>query len=469
MKEKVVIIGAGSAMFTIGLVADLLSAGMDAELALVDIDPEALAVAENIAGKMVASHGAGVSVTASTDRTQALPGATAVICTVGVGGRRAWEQDVFVPRRHGIFQPVGDTAGPGGTSRALRMIPVMVAIARDVLELCPRALFVNYSNPMTAICTAVRRATGANVVGLCHGVSEVAKYLAAQLGVRHNELDWQAVGLNHLTWFTKVETGGRDMSGRLAEIARDKLECQWVRGNLAENFLDNRQWRRPPGEPEELNPLSWRLMLSFGAFPAAMDRHVTEFFGLQYLREGAYYGRTLGVDSYSFERTIAAGDREYEIMREQAHSGKALDEDFFRHSDGEHEQVIEILGNIRGNRGGVFSANLPNRGQVDNIAEDAVLESPATASAEGMRPIRPAQLSGAQAAVIRNRLEVVNLTVEAALEGSRAKFVQALVLDGAVQSCAGAEVLADELLEAQQEFLPWAVVRGKRLSAIHLP
>ncbi len=458
MKEKVVIIGAGSAMFTIGLVADLLACGMDAELALVDIDPEALAVAESIAGKMVASHGAAVTVFASTDRKQALPGATAVICTVGVGGRRAWEQDVLVPRKHGIFQPVGDTVGPGGTSRALRMIPVMVAIARDVLELCPRALFVNYSNPMTAICTAIRRATGANVTGLCHGVGEVEKYLAAQLGVPRGQLDCAAVGLNHLTWFTKVESGGRDMSGRLAEIARDKLERQWVRGNLAENFLADRQWQRPPGEPEELNPLSWRLLLSFGAFPAAMDRHVTEFFGLQYLREGAYHGRTLGVESYSFERTIAAGDREFDLMREQACGGKALDESFFRHSEGEHEQVIEIIGNIRGNRGGLFSANLPNRGQLDNIPEDAVIESPATASAEGMRPIRPAQLTGAQAAVIRNRLEVVNLTVEAALEGSRAKFVQALVLDGAVESCASAEALADELLAAQRDFLPppWA-------------
>ncbi len=454
MKEKVVIIGAGSAMFTIGMVADVLAAGLDTELALVDIDPEALAVAGSVARKMVESRGSGVTISASTDRRDVLPGATAVICTVGVGGRRAWEQDVFVPRKYGIFQPVGDTVGPGGTSRALRMIPVMVAIAEDVLELCPRTLFVNYSNPMTAICTAIRKATGANVTGLCHGVGEVEKYLAEQLGVPQSTLDTQAVGLNHLTWFTKVESGGKDMSGPLARIAREKLERQWVEGNLAENFLDNGQWQRPANQPEELNPVSWQLMLSFGAFPAAMDRHVTEFFGLQHLREGAYFGCTLGVDSYSFERTIAAGDHEYEIMHEQAAEGTELDEKIFRHSSGEHEQVIDILQNIRGNRGGLYSANLPNRGQFDNIPEGAVLESPATASAEGMRPIRPSQLSGAQAAVIRRRLEVVELTVEAALECSREKFVQALVLDSAVESCASAEKMAAELLEVQRDFLP---------------
>ncbi len=285
---------------------------------------------------------------------------------------------------------------------------------------------------------------------------EVKKYLASQLGVQQSKLDCQAVGLNHLTWFTKVESGGADMSGRLEQIARDKLDRKWVEGNLAENFLDNWQWQRPPGEPEELNPLSWRLMLLFGAFPAATDRHVTEFFGLQHLREGSYYGRTLGVDSYSFERTIAAGDREYEIMAEQAEEGTALNEKIFRHSGGEHEQAIEILGNIRSNRGGVYSANLPNRGQVDNIPEGAVLESPATASAEGLRPIRPVQLSDGQAAVIRQRLDVVEMIVDAALECSRAKFVQALMLDGAVQSCASAEELADELLAAQRDFLPIA-------------
>jgi alpha-galactosidase len=308
---------------------------------------------------------------------------------------------------------------------------------------------------MTAACTAIRKATGANVVGLCHGVLEVAKYLAGQLGVEESELSWQAVGLNHLTWFTQVESGGKDMSDRLIAIAREKLAWEWVPGNLAENFLDNWQWQRQPDEPEEVNPVSWQLLLSFGAFPAAMDRHVSEFFGLQYLREGSYYGRTLGVDSYSFERTIAAGDREYEIMSEQAAGDSPLDESYFRHSSGEHEQVMEIIESIRGNRGRVYSANLPNRGQVENLPQGAVLESPAVASAEGLRPIRPAQLSPAQAAVIRNRLEAVDLVVEAALEGSRGKFVQALVLDGAVEGAAAAEKLADELLAAQAEHLPW--------------
>src|SRR5690349_1064651 len=114
--ERVVLIGAGSAMFTRGLVADLIDLGCDAELALVDTDPAALRVAEKLARKMLAVRRSPVKLSASVDRRQVLRGATAVICTIGVGGRRAWEQDVFVPRRYNVFQPVGDTAMPGGSS-----------------------------------------------------------------------------------------------------------------------------------------------------------------------------------------------------------------------------------------------------------------------------------------------------------------------------------------------------------------
>ena len=201
MIERIVLIGAGSAMFTRGLVADLISANVEAELALVDIDPSALETAEKLSAKMIAAGKAPLRLSASMDRRQVLRGATAVICTIGVGGRRAWEQDVLIPRKYGIFVPVGDTVGPGGASRALRMIPPMVDIAGDVLDLAPQALFFNYGNPMAPVCRAVRKATRANIVGLCHGVSGAAGYLAQALGIPVTDLHYTAVGVNHLTWF----------------------------------------------------------------------------------------------------------------------------------------------------------------------------------------------------------------------------------------------------------------------------
>jgi alpha-galactosidase len=475
LSEHIVLIGAGSAMFTRGLIADLLRWGQEVDLVLVDIDPDALEVAEGLARKMVALAGAPITVRADVDRRQVLPGATAVICTVGVGGRRAWEQDVFIPRQYGIYQPVGDTVGPGGTSRALRMIPAMVAIAEDVVDLAPEALFFNYGNPMAPVCRAVRRATGAPVVGLCHGVNDVAAYLAEALGVAPARLSYTAAGLNHLTWFTEVRVDGRDAMPRLLEIAHVRATDA-----LEEHAVDDAQRH---------SPFSWRLCALFGAFPAVLDRHVVEFFP-QFFAEGDYYGATLGIGAYSFEHTIARGDEIYDAMRYDALSARPLPGDYLERIGGEHEQVVEIIDSIRRNAGRVYSMNLPNRGQVPNLPPEAVIESPAVAGradnrvgvaaiaqpeagarsrsaakgrvvpnalfadASGLHAIGLPPLAAGIAGTLAGRIGWVETVVEAALEGSRDKVIQALVIDGAVSSLDVAERLAHELIEAQAEYLP---------------
>jgi len=437
MREKVVLIGAGSAMFTRGLVADMIDSGDEINLILVDIDAMALEVAERLSLKMIAERGAPLSVTASVDRRQVLRGATVVICTVGVGGRRAWEQDVFIPRKYGIFQPVGDSVMPGGTSRALRMIPAMVAIAEDVVELAPTALFFNYGNPMAPVCRAIHKATGAPLVGLCHGVFHVAHYLAEVLGVAPSRFQYSAVGMNHLTWFIEIRVDGQDAMPRLHKIARDKLAK--VQGG------------KPPSRDDA--PFSWQLFELFEAFPAVLDRHVTEFFP-ELFGGGWYFGKRLGVDAFSVEDTIARGDRIFAEMREQAFSSKPLPSDYLSRKSGEHERVLEIIHSIRQDAGCVYSANLPNRGQVPNLPAEAIIESPAIAGAAGVKPIVQPPLPSGLVGTLTRHMAWVETVVEAALEGSRTKFVQALVLDGAVRSLDMAERLADELLQAQREYLP---------------
>ena len=432
MKEKFVLVGAGSAMFTRGMVADLIQRNQGCDLVLVDIDPDALAVAEGLSRKMIEARKSPITLSATTDRREALPGATAVICTIGVGGRRAWEQDVFIPRKYGIFQPVGDSVMPGGTSRALRMIHAMVAIAEDVLDLCPNALFFNYGNPMGPVCRGVRKATGANMVGLCHGVFHVAHFLSHVLGAH---IDYTAIGMNHLTWFTQVEIEGKDAMPRLMQIADEKIAQ-----------LDQHA-------PDELNVFTWQMMKLFGAFPAVLDRHITEFFP-QFFADGTYYGKKLGVDAFSFEGTIADGDRIFDEMREVAASDQPLGEEFFERIGGEHEQVMEIIESIRTDAGKVYSANLPNRGQIPNLPMDAIVESPSIADRSGMRPIAQSRLPAGIVGTLATRLAWVETTVEAALEGSRDKFIQALVLDGAVGSLDVATKLADELLTTQAGYLP---------------
>ena len=459
IRERIVLIGAGSTVFTRGLVADLIRRGAETDLALVDVDPHALDVAERLATKMITARTAPITLSADVERRRLLPGATAVICTVGVGGRRGWERDVFIPRTHGINMPVGDTVGPGGSSRALRMIPAMVAIARDARELAPSALFFNYGNPMAPVCRAIHRATGVPVMGLCHGVAGVARYIEDALGVARGSLRSTAVGINHLTWFVETRVGGVDVMPRLRAIAAARS------GRLPATDPALLGAEPTPFDDPTDNPFSWELLHRFGAFPAALDRHVTEFFP-QFFREGGYYGKTLGVDAFSFEGTIARGDGEFAQMAADARAPGPLPPDYFDRMEGEHEQVIEIIDAIRGEQGRVFSVNLPNTGQAPNLPPDVIVEGPAVADGAGLRAIAQPPLPAALVGTLVGRYMWVETIVEAALEGSRDKFIQALVLDGAVRSLDEAVILADELLRAHGGDLPWVAAALDRPAVI---
>jgi alpha-galactosidase len=181
MKEKLVLIGAGSAMFTGALVTEVVKRGWDCELALVDTDPEALAIAEGLTKKVIAAKRARTKLAASTDRRQVLRGATIVVTTIAVGGRRAWEQDVIIPRKYGIYQPVGDSVMPGGTSRCLRMIPPMVAIARtcSTWRRKPLLQLLNYDGDLLERKATARPSSACSGVA---GVGEQLRYMPARAG-----------------------------------------------------------------------------------------------------------------------------------------------------------------------------------------------------------------------------------------------------------------------------------------------
>jgi alpha-galactosidase len=455
-RNKLVLIGAGSAMFTQGLVADLILSGRPWQLGLVDIDPQALGVAVGLSERMVAHKESDITVECSTDRRDLLPGSDVVVTTIGVGGRRAWEADVFIPRKDGVFQPVGDTVMAGGISRALRLIPAMVDIARDVAGLAPNAFFVNYANPMTAICRAVRKATTADMVGLCIGVHHVQHELADFIGAPHDEVTYQAVGVNHFTWIYDLRWRGQDawplVRRRLAEEDAgaagdiDKTEVPGGDTTLAA------AGRRPHGRSE--NPFSWSLFDAYGAYPAVNDRHVTEFFPERFPNGRYDGGRQLGVDAYSFEGTIAYGDKIYAEMAAQAAGEAPLDQRIFERGLGEHSQLLDILDAMAEDRREFYSANLPNRGAVPALPADAILEMTSVATGQGLQPLCVPDFPASLAAPLIRKLAAHELTVEAALTGSRALFVEALLADGCVSDPTVAGELADELLAAHHEYLP---------------
>lgn len=451
-RHKLVLIGAGSTVFTQRLIADIILAGEADkwELALVDIDPVTLEAVERLVAKMMQAKGADIPVTATVDRRTVLAGADYVVTTIAVGGRRGWQRDIEIPRNYGIFQPVGDTALPGGISRAMRMIPQMIAIARDIADLCPDAVFFNYSNPMTAICRAVRKETGVPVIGLCHGVHHVEGVIARFLGVEEGSISSFGIGLNHLTFLTRLFHHGVDarpmIHARLREQKAgliDELKHKEVWANIVEG--------RAPRYADD--PFSWGMFEKYSVFPCAMDRHAVEFYPERF-PGGAYHGHKLGREAFPIDERIALGDTWFDEMLAIARSDEPLPKVYYENVPGESEQLLEIMHSLQRDERKLFSVNLPNLGQAPFLPKDAIVECNAAAVGGGFAALMADDLAPALIAKLQSKISAIEITVDAALTGSRELMLEALLADGAVGDPDTARSLRDDLIEAHRAHLP---------------
>lgn len=449
-RRTLVLVGAGSAVFTRGLLADLISARDlgDWDLRLVDVNEVALQKAHGLAARMIEARDVGdhVSVSSTTDRRAVLPGADFVVTCIGVGGRTAWQTDHEVCMRHGVYQPVGDSIMPGGISRLIRTTPVLVDVAQDVVRLAPDALFFNYSNPMTANVMAMARYAGAErVVGLCHGMHHIQRELAAFIDRPFEETSTLYAGINHLTFIYDFRWRGQDAWPLARARAEAELAVHPRPEQIGNIFTDEiSAWT---------HPFCWEIFRRYGAFPAAGDRHVTEFFPERF-PGGRYYGKTLGVDAFSVPEILEWGEQRYRSMVDQADGAVPLDQSIFERSSGEQEQLIAIIRSVLHDSREMFSANVLNRGALPGLPDDAALEIPAVATARGLRPVAVPDLSAPLTAVLARRLSSVYLAVEAAMTGSRDLVVEAMLADGAVTDPGAAAALADDLIAAQLEHLP---------------
>ena len=440
---KVVIIGAGSTVFTPGLIADLVNSERlrDATIALVDVKPDAAETMARLAERIARERGAGLRVEATTDRRQALPGADFVTTTIAVGGAAAWERDVRIPEQYGVYQTVGDSVGPGGVFRALRHVLELVAIARDMEELCPDAWLFNYTNPLTVLVRAVHKATSTKCVGFCHGILHTRQTIARDLGIPADELSVVAAGVNHLCWLLDLRSRGQDLYPRFRDLVRAGLAAP-----AANDAADDPY--------ERFQEVSARLLELYGLYPSPGDRHVAEFFPF-FLRprdDGRLpYGTQAGLDMTN--GILAGKDALWDLIRAQADGSAPLDDDLFA-ATREGERVVAVIEAILEDRPALEPAvNVRNDGLIPNLPDWAVVEVPGVIGGYGVRGIGVGPLPQAVADVLRARVHQQELTVDAALTGDRRLALQALLADPLIRSVEDASAMLDDALEVHAPYL----------------
>ena len=422
---RIAFIGAGSTVFTRNLVGDVL--GMPelagTTFALMDVDTERLRTSEIAARRLGAD-----SVEPTLDRREALDGADYVVTSFQVGGLDpATLVDFEVPKRFGLRQTIADTLGVGGVMRGLRTIPVLLDVCRDMEELCPDALLLQYVNPMAMLCWAAAEASPIRTVGLCHSVQHTAGELAHDLGVPAGEVDYHVAGINHLAFFLRLERGGEDLSPALREV-----------------------------EPPEHNLVRYELLRHFGYFVTESSEHLAEYvpWFIKGARPELVERFNIPLDEYVHrsERQIA----EWDAMRERLESGDGALE-----SERSHEYGADIVRACETGEPFTFNGNVPNTWEgtplIDNLPADCCVEVPCVASADGIEPQRAGELPRHLAALMQTNVNVQGLTVEAALTGRREPAYHAAMLDPHTAAELPLDEIAelvDALLEAHGEWIP---------------
>jgi alpha-galactosidase len=440
---RLVLIGAGSTEFTPGLLADLVAHPdlCNSDIALVDIDPSAVDTMTKLARRMAEAKGVGLTVSGTTDQREALPGADFVTTTIAVGGARAWESDVRIPERYGVYQTVGDSVGPGGVFRALRHVPVIAELAQDMEDLCPDAWLFNYTNPLSAIVRGIQKSSSIRSAGLCHGVLHTRQLIARDLGHPVEDVNVVFAGVNHLCWLLDVRANGHDLYPEFREFLTSGLAAPVGGGE---------------GVYGAFQQVSAMLTELYGCFPSPGDRHVAEFFPWFLRKHGDHlgYGTQRGLDMTN--RIFASKDTTRERLRAQADGTEPLDPALMSDAR-EGERLISIIDAIvHDRRMPELAVNVRNEGLIANLPDWAIVEVPGQISGFGVRGVSVGPIPDAIAGILRQRIHQQELTVDAALQGNRDLALQALLADPlmANTSLESATAMLDENLSTHHRFLP---------------
>lgn len=451
---KLAFLGAGS-HFTLPLATDLIRipSNCGGEIALVDIDSHRLRLSLETLKKLLQEMKADQwTVTATTDRRQALHGSSYVVNCVEVNGVECVDSDYDIPARYGIRQCIGDTIGPGGIFKALRTIPEWIGILQDCERICPTALVLNYTNPMNMLCLAAARSSSMNVVGLCHSVQGTSHLLAEYSEIHYNELEWSCYGINHLAWFTRLTHRGEDLYPRLKkrfqhEIEHGREECNSLASDGDLSALQQQDLIRKD------------MCLHFGAFITESSGHLSEY--LPYYRKSRD-GRSLLRSGYHGEDRFYASNwpewrQRQDSEREEILSGKRALEPYrsWEYASWiieaiEKNSPFRIHGNVSNNNGQGGSL-------IPNLPADGCVEVPCLVDGNGVQATRCNALPAQMAGLCSSNMYAFELGTQAALERSKEKTIHALLLDPLCAAvCTPNEIRAMtlEMFEQQADYLP---------------
>lgn len=438
---KIAMIGAGSLVFCKTLMSDLLAtpALSGSEYRLMALTRTRLDKMHAFVQRMIKDNGVDATAIATTDRREALKGADYVVVMIQAGGVAEFRQDYEIPLKYGVDQCIGDTMGPGGAFRALRHIPALLEIARDMQEVCPKAILLNYANPMAMCCWALGRVPGLQFVGLCHGVQTTMDLISSYVDVPKDEIDFLAAGINHMAWFLKLEHQGRDLY--------PKLKANFEKPGYYVN-------EKVRGE----------VMRHFGYFMTESTGHLSEY--LPYFRKNRK-ALDLYCDEPAFGGESGAYYKYCAMLAEKFAKTDPLSIESTKLGQRSAEYCSHII--EAKETGNVFrlNGNVRNDGYITNLPAGCCVEVPIYVDRTGLHPTVVGDLPPQCAALNMTNVLVQGLTVEASFVGDPELVMQAAALDPLTASVLTLKEVRDmtaEMLKAEARWLPQFA--GKKLRSV---
>jgi len=428
--RKFAFIGAGSYVFTRELVKDILSYPhfQDSVIALMDTDGERLETIEKAVRRIVEAGRYPATIVATRNREEALEGADGVLCTIKVGGLQAAVHDIEIPMKYGVDINVGDTIGPAAIFRAIRTIPVMLDICRDIERLCPGAVLLNYTNPMSMLCRAMQLTSKVQAIGLCHSVQDCAAQMERWLGLAPEQLHYTCAGINHQAWYLTLSVDGKD-AYPLLRRAMEKPEIyneELVRNDMLLHL--DYMVTESSGHNSEYS--AW-----YRKRPDLIERYCTHSTG----NNPGLHG--MGARERDWKQEILAFSQKAEIELGQGHEYAAR---IFNACFGDGRLVR-------------FNGNVLNHGAIENLPWDACVEVPMLASPDGLNVTRVGPLPPQLQILNATNAACHALAVDGALERDRRKIYHAVCHDpltAAVLTLSEIKAMVDEMFEAEKDDLP---------------